>query len=340
VRRNYFYLILAVLVITGLIAVLLLSRLPVTPEVVTTALPSSVLEPTAEPSATQIPDPSPVPTQEPSPQPTPEYTPESQAFDGERAYADVEYQVSLGPRLPGSEAHAQAVEWMLDGLKSVGWQTEVQEAEMLGHPIKNVIAKRGTGSPWIIIGAHYDSRFWADSDPDPANHREPVPGANDGASGVAVLMELARTLPEDLDKEIWLVFFDAEDQGRIPEWDWILGSQAFADSLQSDPEIVLVVDMIGDADLNINLEGNSDPELSQEIWTKAAELGYEEQFIPELGYTMLDDHIPFVNRGIPSVLIIDFDYPYWHTLEDTPDKVSPESLQAVGDTLLAWIAER
>jgi glutaminyl-peptide cyclotransferase len=273
----------------------------------------------------------------PTPVPTPENTPQPVGFDGQRAYADVEYQVALGPRVPGSEGHAEVVEWMLAGLETAGWEAEVQEVEMMGHPIRNVVAKRGAGSKWIIVGAHYDSRFWADEDPDPANHREPVPGANDGASGVAVLMELARTLPADADTEIWLVFFDAEDQGRIPGWDWILGSRAFVEALEDEPDVALVVDMIGDADLNIYMERNSDPNLTQDIWSIAAELGYEEQFIPEFGFAMLDDHTPFVERGIPAVLIIDFDYPYWHTLEDTPDKVSPDSLQAVGDTVSAWI---
>jgi glutaminyl-peptide cyclotransferase len=291
-----------------------------------------------EPSSTTA-APTTSPTQTLSPTALPSPTPTPAGFDGQRAYADVEYQVSLGPRLPGSDAHAQAVEWMLAGLDAAGWETEVQETEMMGHPIRNVIARRGSGSQWFLIGAHYDSRFWADEDPDPANHRQPVPGANDGASGVAVLLELARTLPEDLDKEIWLVFFDAEDQGRIPEWDWILGSRAFVELLEGEPDVALVVDMIGDADLTIYMERNSDPDLTQQIWDIAAELGYGEQFIPEYRYAMLDDHTPFLERGIPAVLIIDFDYAYWHTLEDTPDKVSPDSLQAVGDTVSTWIIE-
>jgi glutaminyl-peptide cyclotransferase len=284
---------------------------------------------------TPVPQISPLPTTTVEPLPEPSPTPVG--FNAERAFADVEYQVSLGPRLPGSEAHAHAVEWMVAELEAYGWQTEVQEAEMLGHPIRNVIGKRGSGSQWIVLGAHYDSRFWADEDPDPANHFEPVPGANDGASGVAVLLELARVLPDELDKEVWLVFFDAEDQGRIPEWDWILGSRAFVDSLETLPDIALVIDMIGDADLNIYKERNSDPEITKQLWSIAADLGYAEQFIPEYKYTMLDDHIPFIERGIPSVLIIDFDYPYWHTLEDTPDKVSPQSLRAVGETVLEWL---
>jgi len=258
-------------------------------------------------------------------------------FDGERALQDVAYQMSLGPRLPGSDAHKKAVNWMADSLQEAGWEVEVQDAEMLGHPIQNLVAKRGSGEPWIILGAHYDNRFYADHDPDPAARELPVPGANDGASGVAVLLELARVLPQDFGGQIWLVFFDAEDNGGIEGWDWILGSRAFADALTSEPDKVVIVDMIGDADLDIYLEANSDAALAAELWQQAAELGHGEVFINSVKYSMLDDHSPFLGLGIPAVDIIDFDYPYWHTRADTLDKISAHSLQVVGETLLAWL---
>lgn len=257
-------------------------------------------------------------------------------FDGSRAFADVEYQVALGARVPGSQAHIQTQEYIQSVLKEAGWSVEIQQAQMMGHPISNIIGKKGEGKPWIILGAHYDSRLIADKDPDPANRILPVPGANDGASGVAILLELARTLP-DLDAEVWLVFFDAEDNGNIPGWDWILGSNAFVQQLTQAPEAVVILDMLGDADLNIHYERNSDPTLSAQIWQKAAELGYEEYFIPTQKYSILDDHTPFLNAGIPAVDIIDFDYTYYHTIEDTPDKVSADSLKAVGDTVRAWL---
>lgn len=259
------------------------------------------------------------------------------SFDGERALAQVEYQVSLGPRIPGSVAHDQAVVWMVQLLRSEGWQVEIQDTEYQEQRVRNVIAKRGSGEPWIILGAHYDTRLVADSDPNLEFRDEPVPGANDGASGVAVLLELARVLPKTPDKQIWLVFFDAEDNGRIEGWDWILGSRAFAESLNSRPDSVVIVDMIGDADLQIYLEANSDEELRQQIWQQAADLGNEEVFINEVRHSMLDDHTPFIELGIPAVDIIDFDYPYWHTIADTLDKVSSASLQSVGETLLAWV---
>lgn len=265
--------------------------------------------------------------------------PDPVRFDGQRAYADVQTQVAFGARMPGSEGHAKVQEWMREELESAGWQVEVQESEALGHPIQNIVAKRGEESPQIILGAHYDTRMFADNDPDPANHSLPVPGANDGASGVAVLIELARVLPEDT-APVWLVFFDAEDNGRIPGWDWILGSREFVRNNPLQPQAVVIVDMIGDDELNIYKERNSDPGLTEEIWAVADSLGYGDLFIPEYKFSMLDDHTPFLEAGIPAVDIIDFDYPYWHTVQDTPDKVSAESLQAVGETVQTWVMGR
>jgi Zn-dependent M28 family amino/carboxypeptidase len=245
----------------------------------------------------------------------------------------------MGPRVPTTEGHAQVQEWIEQELVSAGWQVEIQESEALEHPIENIVARRTDEPPQIILGAHYDSRMYADSDPDPAQHTNPVPGANDGASGVAVLLELARSLPEQT-VPIWLVFFDAEDNGRIEGWDWILGSREFVANNPVRPRAAIIVDMIGDADLNIYKELNSDPELTDEIWAVASELGYDSKFIPEYKHSMLDDHTPFVQAGIPAVDIIDFDYPYWHTVQDTPDKVSAESLDTVGETLFVWVVQQ
>lgn len=280
----------------------------------------------------------------------PTQTPQPVEFDGQRAFQDVEYQVSLGPRTPGSQGHAQAVDWIVDQLQAAGWSAEVQETTYLGHPIRNIIGGWGEGSSWILIGAHYDTRLVADQDPDPQKRSLPVPGANDGGSGVAVLLELARVLPSHFEREtsggpgtvpkISLVFFDAEDNGNLPGLNWIMGSRAFVAELDEKPDAAVIVDMIGDADLNIYQERNSDPNLTDEIWKTASELGYAGQFIAEPKYSMIDDHTPFIEAGIPAVDLIDFDYPYWHTTADTPDKVSARSLQIVGDTLIAWLTNR
>jgi glutaminyl-peptide cyclotransferase len=260
-------------------------------------------------------------------------------FDGSRAYQDITQQLAFGPRTTGSAAQDKFLSWLNGNLKSAGWQPSIQQTEMMGHSIKNVIAKRGNENPQIILLAHYDSRLLADNDPDPKKRLLPVPGANDGASGVAVLLELARTLPKN-SVPVWLVFVDAEDNGRIPGWDWILGSRAFAASLTDKPKAVVLVDMIGDADLNIYMEKNSDPELTKQIWSVARNLGFENSFLPDYKYQVIDDHIPFVEIGIPAVDIIDLDYKYWHTSQDTSDKVSSESLQKVGETLFKWISSQ
>ena len=260
-------------------------------------------------------------------------------FDGQRAYQHVEAQLAFGPRTPGSQAHGQTVEYLVAELEKCGWDVEIQELTYQEQPVRNVIARRGAGDRWIILGAHFDSRLVADQDRDPQLSMQPVPGANDGASGVAVLLEMARILPKEIAKadQIWLVFFDSEDQGNLPGWDWIYGSRAFVDQLQGTPSAMVLVDMIGDADLNIFQEQNSDVELTRQIWETAASLGYQQQFIAEPKYRMLDDHIPFIDAGIPAVDLIDFDYPYWHTGQDTADKVSAASLEAVGRTLLEWL---
>jgi Iap family predicted aminopeptidase len=262
-----------------------------------------------------------------------------ESFDGGRAYEDVVTQVAMGPRTPGSAGHAQVRAWMRTELENAGWLVEVHESERLGHLIYNIIAKRSEEPPQVILAAHYDTRFFADRDPDEAKRSEPVPGANDGASGVAVLLELARTLSDET-VPIWLVFFDAEDNGRIEGWDWILGSRAFVEEIPVSPRAVVIVDMVGDADLNLYYEMNSDKSIRAEIWGTAARLGYGNFFVQSEKHSMLDDHTPFLEKGIPAVDIIDFDYPFWHTTEDTPDKVSASSLTAVGDTLWHWVAEQ
>jgi len=192
------------------------------------------------------------------------------------------------------------------------------------------VGKLGQG-PVVILGAHYDTRPVADRDREHPN--QPLIGGNDGASGVAVLLELADVVAqEELEYEVWLAFFDGEDSGNLQGWPFSVGSTYMAEHLAVEPAYVIVVDMVGDKKQELYYEGNSDEALRERLWDLAAELGYEE-FVPEVGYSLVDDHLPFVNVGIPAVDIIDFRYPYWHTVEDTCDKVSPESLERVGRVL-------
>lgn len=265
--------------------------------------------------------------------------PGSSPFDGARALSDVRTQVEMGPRIPDSTGHARAVQWMQAQLGSAGWHVEIQPAVAMGHPIQNLLAYRSDQPPQILLGAHYDSRIYASRDPDPSKRTQPVPGADDGASGVAVLLELARSLPRDT-VPIRLAFFDAEDNGDIPGWQWLLGSRAFVAQMTTRPKAMVLVDMVGDNDLSLPMEANSDPALRTSIWQTASKLGHGDVFIPQTKYSIEDDHLPFIKAGIPSVDIIDFDYAYWHTTADTPDRVTAKSLQIVGDVLRAWIVEQ
>jgi glutaminyl-peptide cyclotransferase len=257
-------------------------------------------------------------------------------FDGERALKFVEEQMDFGFRTPGSEAHKLTGDWITKKLDESGWVVEEQLFTYREFQGRNIIAKGGPSEgEWVVLGAHYDTRPIADRDT--VNPLQPVPGANDGGSGVAVLLELANVLQkETLSGPLWLVFFDLEDSGDIDGMDWIVGSSYFADHLVELPDKVIIVDMVGDKDLQLYYESNSDPVLQAEIWEVAADLGFE-AFIPTTKYSMIDDHTPFIRLGISAIDIIDFDYPYWHTTEDTLDKVSSKSLGQVGQTLQAWL---
>ncbi len=292
----------------------------------------------ATPSHTSAPSP-PLATQTPVPQsPTPPVaTLEPLRFDGAQAYEHVLAQEALGPRPTGSQAGWATGDYIVAQLERLGWAVETQEFVFKGVRVRNVVGKVGRG-PVVIIGAHYDTRPVADRDPNPENRDKPILGANDGGSGVAVLLELGRVLDRELlDQQVWLAFFDAEDRGRLDGWPFLVGSREMAQNLVSRPQAVVVVDMVGDADQNIYYEGFSDPEISVELWTIAADLGYSDTIIAQPKYTIIDDHVPFLEQGIPSVDMIDIDYPYWHTLEDTADKVSPTSLERVGRTLEVWL---
>jgi glutaminyl-peptide cyclotransferase len=260
-------------------------------------------------------------------------------FDGRRAYGDVQQQVAFGPRVPGSDAHARTLDWMQAELIAAGWQATRQETQSMGHPVINLVASRSDAPAQILLGAHFDSRLHSDRDPQEQLRTQPTPGANDGASGVAVLLELARSLPHN-GVPLMLVLFDAEDNGRIPGWDWILGSRAFVDNMSTRPASMILVDMVGDRDLTIRPEAHSDPALRDSIWATATRLGHADNFPTQVGGAILDDHVPFLEAGIPAVNLIDIDYAYWHTTADTPDKVSVESLQVVGDVLWIWLMEQ
>jgi len=211
---------------------------------------------------------------------------------------------------------------------------------------QNIIANFNLeNSHRILLCAHWDTRPWADRDPDPANHQSPVLGANDGASGVAVLLEIARQINILKPKYgVDMVFFDGEDFGSYGDNDsWALGSKHFANNIPSQyhPEFSLLLDLIGDANQQLYIEKNSYQyarQIVDRVWHKAQHLGISE-FIPEVKHDIYDDHLNLLLVGIPCIDIIDFDYDYWHTIDDTPDKCSALSLGNVGKVLMALLYE-
>ncbi|TDJ60299.1 MAG: M28 family peptidase [Nitrospina sp.] len=251
---------------------------------------------------------------------------------------------AFGPRNPGSAGHAQARAYIREiaGRTADTWQEqefEVETSDRETVTLYNIeLNFKGTrDQPPILLGAHYDTRPYADEEIDSVLKSQPIIGANDGGSGTAVLLGLAQYLHDHPPaRPVRIVFFDGEDYGVRFSSDYFLGSTHYADQLAGQdktlwPHAVLVVDMVGDKDLRILKEVNSTksaPGLVDTLFQKAGELGMD-QFFPKYGYAVRDDHIPFAAIGIPSVLLIDMEYPHWHKLADTLDKCSAESLFAV-----------
>jgi glutaminyl-peptide cyclotransferase len=260
----------------------------------------------------------------------------SDQFEKSNIIDHIEKQLSFGPRLPGSYASQLAANYFRENLESNGWKVEFQEFEFGGKTLRNVIAKNSSNPPKLIIGTHYDTRQFSDQDSEKIEQTFPVPGAIDGASGSALILELSEHIFK-MDKSIWLLFFDGEDQGKINGWEWSIGADYFVSELDKTPDQVVILDMLGDDDLQVFKEKNSDPALSNEIWTAAKKIGFGNYFKDKQKYALIDDHLPFVNQGIPASLLIDFDYPYWHTTSDTLDKVSIRNLEIVFEVMLEWI---
>ncbi len=269
-------------------------------------------------------------------------------FDSRSAFTFLEQQVDIGFRYPGSPEHRELQRYLTGRLQDFGANVSLQPFDAVlttGDTLHliNIIGNYNRGaSKRVMIAAHYDTRPYADRDPDPANRDKPIHGANDGASGVAVLLEIARLLGQNEPPVgVDIVLFDGEDYGRegVPI-DYCLGSTHFSRHLKGyRPSAAIVIDMIGDRDLEIMMEGYSmaaSPELLGELFDIAGELGFEQFRRKKMG-AIIDDHLPLIQVGINAVDLIDFNYEYWHTLEDTPDKCSPASLEVVGKVLLHYI---
>lgn len=282
-------------------------------------------------------------------------------FNADSAYNYVKKQLDFGPRVPGSVAHKQCAEWFVDFFSDKADTVYVQDFRTRlydgrGIDGKNIIAAfNPEAKKRILLAAHWDSRPFADHDPDKNNWNTPIDGANDGASGVGVLMEIARILNDNpINVGVDIILFDLEDYGApyflnlMTNDDWALGSQYWA----KNPHIYnyrayfgILLDMVGASNPKFPKEYYSQqfaPALSNDIWKVARELGYDEYFTNELGHPINDDHI-YVNAiaRIPMIDIIHLEntsessfYPYWHTVKDNIEQIDPKTLGMVGDVVV------
>ena len=277
-------------------------------------------------------------------------------FDAARALDLARRQVAFGPRIPGTPAHDSTRAWMVGLLREAGARVAelpvvVPPRDGSGDTLRgtNVFASFDTtASRRVLLAAHWDTREFADEDPDPARRQRPVPGANDGASGVAVLMEMARLLGEmPPPVGVDLALFDLEDAGE-PDFatdstatPYALGSAAFVRENPSyRPAYGVLLDMIGDRTLRLPREGYSQeyaPDVVDRVWAAAARVGAD-AFVDEVGPPIFDDHVPFLQRGIPVIDVIHTPFPdTWHTTSDTVDRLDAGSLGQVGRTLVELI---
>jgi len=273
-------------------------------------------------------------------------------FNGTTAFTYVEQQMAFGPRIPNTPGHEKMGDWLLSTLRARADTVTVQDFAWTTKKgaklrMRNFFARfRPQATDRVLFLAHWDTRPFADKSQNLGQQRMPVPGANDGASGVAVLLGLADALkasPPTIGVD--LLFVDGEDYGDFNDsTETLIGARYFAKHLPLGYTTLYAVllDMVGDKDLQFYQEGYSmasAPEVVQRVWQTAERLGYSKVFIARAGQTLIDDHVPLQQAGIRAIDVIDFDFPYHHTTEDTIDKVSAESLQIVGDVAVALVRQ-
>ncbi len=276
-------------------------------------------------------------------------------FNGDSAYAYCQKQVDFGPRVPESNAHRQCAEWIINTCKRLGAQVSIQQAPVTladGKKIncKNIIASvTGTDSLHkVVVMAHYDTRPWADQDPNTNRREEPILGANDGASGVAIMLEMLRNTVSK-DKSIDFVFVDVEDMGkRNSDKDWCLGSELWSQWAKESgyhADYGILLDMVGAEGATFAKEAYSmryAPAVTSGIWHLAKQIGHGDIFRETTLGAITDDHEK-VNliAGIPMADVIQYDEHgfgyYWHTHADDMRNISTQTLQAVGETVLTYI---
>ena len=285
-------------------------------------------------------------------------------FDEIRAFKLLSDIVQFGQRFYGASHRDKAIQHLVKGLQEAGSQkvelqqfNQIEPGSKQNYQLTNVIARIfPERSARVILGSHWDTRLWAEEDHNHARHNEPITGANDGSSGLAVLLEVLRQIKGLQLKQIGvdIIFFDGEEFGRPGSNDYCAGSKYFAQQIKNFyparlPLAAIIIDMVGDKELSFPPEASSVRKalmLNRLIWGEALKLNLS-AFASGLGKGLapgqprpqsrwiVDDHTPFQDLNIPASLIIDLDYPHWHTHQDTLDKVSPQSLKQTGLALLA-----
>jgi len=278
--------------------------------------------------------------------------PAASSFDGRRAYEWVERQTAFGPRAPGTAGHDSCFAFLDATLRRLApvvvADTFHYTVPSLGRDVTlyNVVARfRPEATQRVLLGAHWDTRLWADLDRDPVRRREPILGANDGASGVAVLLELARVL-HDFDPAIGvdIALFDGEDLGTPEDpRGWFRGSKQYVmQHAAADPPIfAVIIDMVGRKGLELHWEGISYERagnIVDLVWGVARNLNIR-AFRSDVRVHVHDDHVPFLDAGIPAIVLIEFPFPEWHTHDDVPSIIDPQSLEAVGRVLHRLVSE-
>lgn len=282
----------------------------------------------------------------------------SVSFDADSAYSYVARQVEFGPRVPNTEAHRLCGEWLSSELKRHGAEVTEQTADLTAFDgtvlhAKNILGRFNPESDKrLLLLAHWDCRPWADQDPDPANHKTPVDGANDGASGVGVLLEIARQLSMKAPGAgVDILFVDAEDWGTEGQEDsWAMGARYFVEHPPIAgylPDEAILLDMVGGKGAEFCREYFSEqaaPRLAQSLWGIAAGRGYGDIFLNVFGGAVTDDHVQLIAQGIPTVDIIEYHpadeigfNPHWHTVTDNMEQIDPATLKAVGETVMEYI---
>lgn len=277
----------------------------------------------------------------------------SSEFDADAALAYVQRQVAFGPRVPGTAAHRAMGDWLVAELRQRADTVIVQEwthttADGQRLPMRNVLARfRPAEARRVLYLAHWDTRPVSDKETDPALASQPVPGANDGGSGVAILLGVADALkksppPTGVD----LLFVDGEDWGSFDtNTDVLIGAKYFAAHLPSagyQPLFGVLWDMVGDANPVFEQEAYSSqsaPEVVQRVWLTAQRMGYGAVFTSRAGLAITDDHVPLNDVGLRVIDVIDLDYPWHHMTGDTPDKVSAKTLGIVGAVAMVLLRD-